>query len=280
MKEKLKKLYHFSGTWTGTIIIVLIIIFFIVQAFVIPSGSMQRTLLVGDFLFAKKFSYGIPIPRLPFVNTPIMPDIFDNGHIIEGSRPQRGDIVIFINPKNSKENYVKRCFATGGDEVIYKHNEFYLHYQEGDDYIKANFPEDKIVSLRGKLWVKNPYIDEFPGISYKNDSTTMDTMYMFEERVYRLGMDKIMLNEFAPYKGLRFNAFYTKISDDEYFMVGDNRDNSVDSRFLGAIPYDLIIGKPWFIYFSWDENRSPRWDRIGSLVSTVEKNVNPKYLAN
>ena len=277
MKDKLKKIYNFSGTWTGTIIIVLIIIFFIIQAFVIPSGSMQRTLLIGDFLFAKKFSYGVPIPRLPFINTPILPDIFDNGHIIEGSRPKRGDIVIFINPKNDKENYVKRCFATEGDEVIYKYNEFYLHHEEGDEFIKENFPEEKIVSLMGKLWVKNPYIDEFPGISYKSDSTTIDTMLLYEQRIDKLGMKKIMLSEFESYNNLGFNAFYTKIDKDEYFMIGDNRDNSIDSRFLGAIPYKLIIGKPWFIYFSWDENRSPRWDRIGSFVSTVEKNINPKY---
>jgi signal peptidase I len=241
---------------------------------------MQRTLLIGDFLFAKKFSYGIPIPRLPFINVPIMPDVFDNGHIVEGTRPQRGDIVIFINPKNDGENYVKRCFATGGDEVIYKYNELYIHHKEGDDFIRANFPEEKIVSLMGKLWVKNPYFDKFPGITYKENSATMDTMLLYEQRVDKLGMTKIMLNEFSPYRDFGFNAFYTKVADDEYFMVGDNRDNSIDSRFLGAIPYKLIIGKPWFIYFSWDENRSPRWDRVGSFVSDIEKEVNPKYLAD
>ncbi len=209
-----------------------------------------------------------------------MPDIFNNGHIVEGSRPKRGDIVIFINPKNDKENYVKRCFATGGDEVIYRHNEFYLHHHEGDEFIKANFPAEKIVSLQGKLWVKNPYIDEFPGIHYKEDSRTLENMLIYEQRIDNLGMQKITLSEFSSYSILGFNAFYTKINSDEFFMIGDNRDNSIDSRFLGAIPYKLIIGKPWFIYFSWDENRSPRWDRIGSFVSTVEKNINPKYLSN
>ncbi|MFV0480759.1 MAG: signal peptidase I [Campylobacteraceae bacterium] len=279
MKEKLKKAYHFSGTWTGTIIIVLFVIFFVIQAFVIPSGSMQRSLLIGDFLFAKKFSYGIPIPRLPFTNTPLFPDIKGNGHLFEGSRPERGDIVIFINPKNDRENYVKRAFATSGDEVIFRNGEFYLHYKEGDEYIKSNFKEEKIVSLIGKLWVKNPYMDEFPGISYIDGADTIASMLMYERHPSgrSLGMSKIMLSGFEPYEGYNFNAFYTKVADDEYFMIGDNRDNSVDSRFLGAIPYKLIIGKPWFIYFSWDDNRNPRWDRIGSLVSTVEKKVNPNY---
>lgn len=277
MKQKLKKLYNFSGTWTGTIIIVLIVIFFIIQAFVIPSGSMQRTLLVGDFLFAKKFSYGIPIPRLPFINTPILPDFFNNGHIVEGSKPERGDIVIFINPKNDKENYVKRCFAVGGDEVIYKHNGLYLHFYEGDEYIKANYPKDKIFSFRGKLWVENPFIDTYHGIHYMEESNTFLTMLLYEQKIDDLGMNKIYISEFPAYEGQNFNAFYTKIKEDEYFMIGDNRDNSIDSRFLGAIPYKLIIGQPWFIYFSWDKNRTPRWDRIGTLISAVEKEINFKY---
>lgn len=306
MKEKLKKIYHFSGTWTGTIIIVLIIIFFIIQAFVIPSGSMQRTLLIGDFLFAKKFSYGVPIPRLPFVNTPILPDIFNNGHIVEGSRPKRGDIVIFINPKNDKENYVKRCFATGGDEVIFVEKDFYLHHNEGDEYIKNNYNKNQIVSMLGKLWVRNPYIDKYPGIYYDSAEETMLKMIGWENNPFennKLKMTKMKIDDLKPFKHALttyrfeyqneyrqkkiatvhigdFNVFYTKINKDEFFMIGDNRDDSADSRFFGAVPYKLIVGKPWFIYFSWDEKRSPRWDRIGSFVSTVEKNINPKYLSN
>ncbi|MDR0579461.1 MAG: signal peptidase I [Campylobacteraceae bacterium] len=290
MKSILKKLYNFSSSWTGTIIIVLLVIFFIAQAFIIPSASMQNSLLIGDFLFAKKFSYGVPTPRIPFTNTPIFPDIFDNGHIIEGKRPQRGDIVIFLNP-NTNENYVKRCFAVSGDEVIYKDNAFYLHHSEGDEYIKDNYPEEKIVKILGKLWVVDPYTQTYPGINYKNtfsnESLIFQNMltqadnpspFVMMSRILAIrgasaiGMVPIKIEEFNDtYNTIPFNAFYVKIPHDEFFMIGDNRDNSQDSRFFGSIPYRLIVGQPWFIYFSWDSNKIPRWDRIGKFVSTLEK---------
>ena len=97
MKQKAKdfafKAYKFSNSWTGTVIIVLLVIFFIAQAFRIPSGSMKYSLLVGDHLFAKKFAYGISTPHLPFLEIPLIPGT--DGHIIDGDTPQRGDIVIF-----------------------------------------------------------------------------------------------------------------------------------------------------------------------------------------
>ena len=98
MREKLEKIKSFSNSWTGTIIIVLLIIFFVAQAFVIPSGSMKRSLLIGDHLFVKKFSYGIPTPHIPWIEVPVMPDFFGNGHLIEGPKPKRGDIVVFRYP--------------------------------------------------------------------------------------------------------------------------------------------------------------------------------------
>ena len=95
----LKKIYNWSSSWTGTIIIVLGIIFFIAQAFVIPSGSMKNTLLIGDMLFVKKFAYGVPTPRIPWLEIKVLPDFNENGHLIEGERPKRGDIVVFRYPK-------------------------------------------------------------------------------------------------------------------------------------------------------------------------------------
>ncbi|MDR0666716.1 MAG: signal peptidase I [Campylobacteraceae bacterium] len=299
MKRILKKLYNFSSSWTGTIIIVLFIIFFVIQPFIIPSASMQNSLLIGDFLFAKKFSYGISIPRFPIINIPIFPDIFNNGHLIEGKRPQRGDIVIFLNPVNDKENYVKRCFAIGGDEIIYKDDAFYLHHNEGDEYIKENYPTEQITEIMGKLWVKNPYMKTYPGINYEYDAKTMANMVVWENNPWekrKLAMSKILVDELEPFVFANhrisipypnphnpkeekpviidipnFNAFYIKIPQDEFFMIGDNRDNSQDSRFFGSIPYKLIVGKPWFIYFSIDSDKIPRWDRMGKFVSTLEK---------
>ncbi len=78
----------------------MVLIFFVAQSFVIPTGSMKRTLLIGDFLFAKKFSYGVPLPELPWVGVKIIPDFMGNGHLISGPRPKREDIVIFYVPKD------------------------------------------------------------------------------------------------------------------------------------------------------------------------------------
>ena len=119
MKRILSKFYNFCSSWTGTVIIVLFIIFFIAQAFVIPSGSMKNTLLVGDYLFVKKFSYGIPTPHIPFVEIPVWPDSDGDGHLIADEGPKRGDIVVFRYPKDPKIHYVKRNFATSNDEIIF-----------------------------------------------------------------------------------------------------------------------------------------------------------------
>jgi len=276
--EFLNKLYRFSSTWTGTIIIVLFLIFFVVQSFVIPSGSMKKTLQIGDFLFAKKFSYGTPIPVLPWVQIPLVPDFNDNGHLIEGDKPQREDIVIFLYPKDGKTHFVKRCVATGGDEIVYQDKHMYIHFVEGDEYIKANYKAEKIKEFRGKLWVDNPYMEKYRGIQYSPERTSafinlanlpndMNAIYVKE-----LGEAMYLSNS-----GTQMNAFYKKVEKDEYYMVGDNRDNSADSRFWGSVSYKLVIGKPWFIYFSWDtEKKSIRWDRLGTFIDDLQLEE-PRY---
>ncbi len=270
MKEKLKKLYNFSNTWTGTIIIVLLVIFFIAQAFVIPSGSMKKTLLIGDHLFVKKFSYGVPIPHLPWLELPVFPDIKGNGHLIDAEGPKREDIVVFRYPSDEKIHFVKRCVAVGEDEVIYSAGAFYLHPHEGDEYIKKNYPKEKIHTLLNKLWVKNPYINKYPGIHYESPKKTVEQMTL-ALLSNSLSMKPIFVKDLPNISpNVQFNAFYTKVKKDEYFMMGDNRDNSNDSRFWGTVPYRLIVGKPWFIYFSWDDDYIIRWDRIGRFISTVQ----------
>lgn len=260
MKNFLQASGRFASSWTGTIIIVLFLIFFVAQSFVIPSGSMKRTQLIGDFLFAKKFSYGIPIPHLPWLEIPLLPDFNDNGHLIEGPRPQRTDIVIFRYPKNNKIHYVKRCVAVGGDELLYVNKKLLIHFHEGEEYMRKNYPAEKIVSLRDKIWVENPYMDKFPGIQYAPEGTdifqALLSYYAYDKEidmtpVYVEGLD-------APayeVAGKEINALYKKVEEDHFYMIGDNRDNSNDSRFWGSIPYKLIVGKPWLIYMSL-EHRS------------------------
>jgi signal peptidase I len=247
MKDKLKKLYEFSNSWTGTIIIVLSVIFFVAQAFVIPSGSMKKTLLIGDHLFVKKFAYGIPTPHIPWLEIPVFPDINGNGHLFEGDKPHRGDIVVFRYPGNPKIHYVKRCVATGGDLLFVQNKNLFIHPKEGNEFIRKNYPQEAIINMNGDLWVKNPYTYKYPRIQWdgniKNDGI---------------------------YPSVVFNFGPIRVPEKEYFMMGDNRDHSNDSRFWGTVPYSLIVGKPWFVYFSWDDNYEIRWNRVGKSVETLE----------
>ena len=249
----LQKLYRFSNSWTGTIIIVLLIIFFIAQAFVIPSGSMKRTLLIGDHLFVKKFAYGIPTPHIPWVEIPVLPDFNGNGHLIEAEGPKRGDIVVFRYPPEPKTHFVKRCVAVGGDTIQLIDKILYLRPHEGDDYVKAHYKKENIVTLEGKLWVKSPYMSQYAGIQNDIDVTPS-----------------------GPYPEALFNMYETKVPEGEYFMMGDNRDHSNDSRFWGTVPYSMIEGTPWFIYFSWDKDYKIRWNRIGHFVDTIEND--PRFI--
>ncbi len=235
---------EWSGTWVGTFAIVFFVIFFVAQAFIIPSGSMKNSLLVGDMLFGTKYSYGIPIPRLPWLNVPILPDFFGNGHLIEGERPKRGDIVIFIAP-NSTDHYVKRVVAVGGDKIALRDQRILIQLHEGLDYMKTYYGRKQIVSYKNETWVEDPYRYKFEGI---NNDVNITTIY------------KEMI-EFPP----------TVIKKDHFFMMGDNRNHSYDSRYWGSVPYSSIIGKPAFIYMSIDfDTMSIRWERIFTFVDEVQ----------
>lgn len=271
MKKIASKLYTFSSSWTGTVIIVLFLIFFVAQSFVIPSGSMKRSLLIGDFLFAKKFSYGIPIPHIPWLEIPVLPDFKGNGHLIDGPRPKREDIVIFRYPKNEKIHYVKRCVAVGGDEILYADKKLLIHFHEGDAYITKKYPKEKIRQLRGKLWVENPYMDKYPGIQYVPEGMTIFeallNYYVYNKEVDVIPVMVDGLN--APtyeVNGKMINSLYAKVPKDNFYMIGDNRDNSNDSRFWGPVPYRLVVGKPWLIYMSIEHRsyeRVLKGDRFG-----------------
>ncbi|WP_295053762.1 signal peptidase I [Sulfuricurvum sp.] len=238
--------YRFSNTWIGTVIIVLFVIFFVAQAFRIPSGSMKDSLLIGDHLFAKKFAYGISTPHIPFLEIPLIPGT--DGHILDGDEPKRGDIVIFRYPNNQQLHYVKRCVALPGDELFVQDKVLYLHPKEGNEYAAKAFSEYELIDIDGKMWVKDPYTKEHPGIHHDN-------------RITKDGMMPTEIFDFAP----------IQVPEKQYFMMGDNRDHSNDSRFWGAVPYGLIEGTPWFVYFSLDANYEVRWDRIGKTPSDLEQ---------
>lgn len=265
----LSKLYKFCSSWTGTIIIVLFVIFFIAQAFVIPSGSMKNTLLIGDHLFVKKYSYGVPTPHIPWIELQVLPDFDNDGHLWQGKRPKRGEIVVFRYPLDEKVHFVKRLFAVGGDEIIFDFKNMYLRPFEGDKFIDENYDKKDIVILNGKKFVREPY--KFKGI-HNDENVDMLSQTLHYLKMNEFAMKPVLINEISSEiaEKIGFNAYYFKVSDDEFFMVGDNRDHSNDSRFWGAVPYKFIVGKPWFIYFSWNSNKEIRWERIGRFVDTLE----------
>ena len=169
---------------------------FFIQAFRIPSESMEDTLLVGDFLFANKFVYGAKLPLVPAR----LPSIRD---------PEPGDIIIFKYPGDHKTDYIKRCIAVEGQEVEMKGNDLYVDGVLQDE--------------------------EF-------------SKYVFGPRPGR---------QFGPYM----------VPEGHIFMMGDNRDNSADSRAWGPLDKKLIIGKAMFIYFSWNpQKHSVRFSRIGDII--------------
>ncbi|MDR0663978.1 MAG: signal peptidase I [Helicobacteraceae bacterium] len=229
IKTALIKLYRFSNSWTGTIVIVLLAIFFFAQAFAIPSGSMRSTLLEGDHLIVKKFVYGVPTPHIPWLEIAVLPDFDEDGHLIVGEGPKRGDVVVFRYPINPKLHYVKRCVALGGDGVMVRGETLYIRPNEGEAYIRANYAEDQIETFGDELWVKNPYKNEHKGVQYDQ---TLRARGALQPEMYAFGP--------------------ITVPEGRYFMMGDNRDRSADSRYWGSVSYDLIVGSPWFSYFSWE----------------------------
>ncbi|RMF42257.1 MAG: signal peptidase I [Deltaproteobacteria bacterium] len=189
-------------------ILALIIRAFVVQAFKIPSGSMEDTLLVGDHLLVNKFIYGIQLP-------------FSEQRYFTIRHPQRGDVIVFEFPRDEgkpwleRRDFIKRVVGTPGDTVEVR---------------------DKKVYVNGKLW-------KIPQEVHKENGIV------------------------GPQYGPRDNMKPVKVPEGHFFVMGDNRDRSYDSRFWGFVPEEKIKGLAFIKYWSWDSNRHlPRWDRIGRPI--------------
>lgn len=184
------------------ILLALFIRTFIVQAFKIPSGSMEDTLLIGDHILVSKFIYGV---RMPLTNQTLIPV----------KEPQRGDIVVFKFPGDPKVDYIKRVVGVPGDVI------------EG---------RDKQVYVNGEL-------EESPFAIHKDPYT--------------------IRQQYPP----RDNFGPITVPPDSLFVMGDNRDNSNDSRFWSFVDYDKLRGKAFMIYWSWDsEDFNVRWGRLGRIL--------------
>ena len=195
-KKSITREYVEAALWA--LVLTLFLRAFVIQAFRIPSASMEETLLVGDFLFVNKFEYG---PKIPFTEVRL-----------PGLRaPKRGDVIVFQFPQDPSKDFIKRCVATGGQTLEIR---------------------NKQVAVDGKV-LNEPY-------AIHTDPNVRPAGYDYRDN-------------FGP----------ITVGDGQLFMMGDNRDNSNDSRYWGALPMNLIKGRALFLYWSWDGDRNwPRWNRI------------------
>jgi signal peptidase I len=194
------------------VVLTLFIRTFIIQAFKIPTGSMEDTLLVGDFLFVNKFLYGATVPFLDAQ----LPQVRD---------PRQGDIIVFKYPNDPSRDFIKRVIGTPGDTLEIKNKVVYINGERLDEpYVKFT-----------NSHIRPP--------SYRNTQI------------------------YPPGAGNRDNYGPYVVPADHFFMMGDNRDNSDDSRFWGPLSRDLIKGKALFIYWSWNGDKlRPRVNRLGQLI--------------
>ena len=215
---------------------------FAIEPFKIPSGSMKPNLLVGDFLFVSKWDYGYSRYSFPFGLPPFKGKIFE-------SNPERGDIIVFKLPGQENINYVKRLVGLPGETIKVVNGKIYLKTQNSTDFEVLDQVED--------------------GFFY-DDQYSKDIQQLIENE-YRI----LNITNDGP---LDYTPEY-EIPNDKFFFMGDNRDNSSDSRILsgvGFVPKVNIVGKVWFIWFSVDTDFSLskfwnlpfhiRYDRLFSII--------------
>lgn len=208
---------EYSRSFFPVLLFVLIIRSFIFEPFRIPSGSMMPTLLQGDFIFVKKYSYGL---RWPVIEK----------KFIEVSDPQRGDVVVFRLPSNPQINYIKRVIGLPGDIIVYENHQ---------------------LTINGKL---------MPLVKHPDTELSSDGLVFIEElgeREHEIRMRSL---------GAKSREGIYEVEAGHYFMMGDNRDNSQDSRYIGAIPETHLVGEAVRIWMHMDGWEMPGWERIGKKI--------------
>ena len=275
-----------------SIILTAVIFIFITSAFIegsiVPTPSMENTILTGDRLFINKFIFGAATPRnIPFTNIELpyvqMPSIRE---------PKRNEIIVFRFPgeqnqlvDDAVEYWVKRCVALPGDTLEIRNKVIFVNGTQSPIPADVNYLNRTIKAER----IRNNQI--FPANTNWNEDNYGPLIIPKKGEVVKLNINNIDEWRSLINKELRKFAVYVKeneiyidgqvtdqytIKEDYYFMVGDNRDNSLDSRFWGFVPRENIVGTPMIIFWSWDSNipfsrpmnllSSIRFNRIAKLV--------------
>lgn len=212
--------------WTAGLFPVILIVFllrsFLFEPFKIPSGSMVPTLLVGDLILVSKFHYGV---RLPVINK----------KIIANNEVKRGDVVVFRYPLNPSVDYIKRAVAIPGDEVAFLNQRLYINGQ--------------LVPLQSQ----GPFYDE-ESMRYRPRFTEKlgDVEHQILVNPEQIGPIVPKL-QFPNFQNCQYNVegVRCKVPAGHYFMMGDNRDNSEDSRFWGFVPDENIVGRAFMVWMNF-----------------------------
>lgn len=228
-----KRFRDFSEGLFAALIAALIIRQFIVQAYTIPTSSMEKTLLIGDFLLVNKFNYGMRTPD--WIGIPYTKIGFDVPWFRFPAlrHPKPYDVVIFRYPKDKSLDYIKRCIAVGGQKVEVVNKEVFVD---------------------GKPFPHPP------------------AMQHIDPRTFKRNQGRYTFQTFMDL-GSRDNYGPIVIPENKYWVMGDNRDNSSDSRVWGFVDHSEIVGQALIIYFSWDSHKpwsrffnKIRFGRIGNVI--------------
>lgn len=216
---------EYAKSFFPVILAVFLLRSFLVEPFKIPSGSMIPTLQVGDFILVNKFTYGI---RLPIISK----------KIVDINNPQRGDVMVFHYPENPSIDYIKRVVGLPGDEVVYRNKQILLNgvvqSQQGEG--EYNYVESGLSFVHTNLYSENVNGHKHP-VLLNPDAPS------------------VHLGAVADFP-LRDQCHYSEkevrctVPVGHYFMLGDNRDNSRDSRYWGFVPDKLIVGKAFFVWMN------------------------------
>lgn len=256
---------------------------FVVQAFKIPSGSMETTLLVGDHILVNKFLYGIHRVRLSDI--PLLGGFAStewgckgSGRLVDFRAPQRGDIVVFEYPWEQDRDFIKRVIARPGERVQVRDRQVLVDGQSLTEPYARWQPHGREENFGPVLVPKKGDVVEVrpdQRLYVNNEAVSIPTAPSgkFHPRDLGDGMEG-----FEVFYGALFPAGTTlqkpagpyTVETDYYFALGDNRDNSKDSRYWGFVNSNCIKGKAFFIYWSWNRDGSfekhVRWDRLGKLL--------------
>jgi signal peptidase I len=224
---------EYTAGFFPVIFVVFVVRSFVAEPFSIPSGSMIPTLRVGDLILVNKFSYGV---KLPILHTPV----------VKTGKPQRGDVAVFRYPPDESVDYIKRVIGVPGDVIRYENKRIYVNDQPVSTRALEPFFDGGRISLQ--------FEEKYGGKTYRTlNDDDRNVLGIFPSGMGANSCQVVGL-------GLR-----CVVPQDHYFMMGDNRDNSSDSRVWGFVPERNMVGRAFFIWFNAGDVMSGKFDRLGNF---------------